>query len=191
MKAIIGLGNPGCEYEGTRHNVGFELVDLLSQSRQIPLSQKGFRAVYGRGNIEGETLLLVKPQTFMNLSGETVGQIVEKEGIAPADILVICDDIHLEVGRLRLRGQGSSGGQNGLKSVAAHLATQAFPRLRIGVGEPPPSQQVEWVLGRFNRTDRQTIDEALITGIGAVEVWLTQGLQAAMNRFNIAPAPPV
>lgn len=189
MKAIIGLGNPGKEYDGTRHNVGFELVDLLSRAHSISLGQKGYRALYGRGNIAGETVLLVKPQTFMNLSGETVGQILQKESLAVSDLLIVCDDIHLDVGRIRLRGQGSSGGQNGLKSVASHLGTQDFARLRIGVGEPPPGLQVEWVLGRFTRADQTVVDETLITCAGAAEVWLAQGLETAMNRFNTANPP--
>jgi PTH1 family peptidyl-tRNA hydrolase len=157
---------------------------------------KGVRALIGRGRIGEEPVLLVKPLTYMNVSGEAVlalanRELVEKvEGqpdrLAVENILVICDDIHLPVGKIRLRAQGSSGGQNGLKSVASQLATQNFARLRIGVGEPPPDSQIEWVLGRFGRADRLVIDETLITAMGAAEVWAAHGIERAMNRFNSA-----
>jgi PTH1 family peptidyl-tRNA hydrolase len=196
MKLIVGLGNPGAEYDGTRHNVGFDLIDRLASANGIKVDEriKGVRALIGRGRVAGEPVLLVKPLTFMNLSGEAVGALAARElvetgedgaqRIALENILVICDDIHLPVGRIRLRSQGSSGGQNGLKSIATHLATQEFARLRIGVGEPPPGMQVEWVLGRFSRADRALVEDTLIQTIGAAEVWVTHGIQTAMNRFN-------
>jgi PTH1 family peptidyl-tRNA hydrolase len=187
MKLIVGLGNLGREYEGTRHNVGFELIDSLAARHSVKLDQRAARALFGRGNIAGEPVLLVKPQTFMNLSGEAVSALLAREDATPADLLVICDDIHLPVGKLRLRGKGSSGGQNGLKSIAAHLATQEWARLRIGVGEPPPGLQVEWVLGRFARPDRALVDDALILGLGAVELWLTSGIDIAISRVNADP----
>lgn len=184
LTAIVGLGNPGREYEGTRHNIGFELVDRLASTHRIALTNRVFRALTGRGVIAQHNVVLVKPQTFMNLSGETVGQLVAREELPPSRLLVVCDDIHLPVGKIRFRSQGSSGGQNGLKSIAAHLGSQEWPRLRIGVGEPPPGQQVDWVLGCFSKTDRALMDETLIEAIGAVEVWITQGIEAAMTRFN-------
>ncbi|MBC7807622.1 MAG: aminoacyl-tRNA hydrolase [Akkermansiaceae bacterium] len=198
MKLIVGLGNPGADYEGTRHNVGFELVDRLASAHGITLDEriKGVRALVGRGRIAEEPVLLVKPLTYMNVSGEAVlalakRELVEKgeentERLAVENILVICDDIHLPVGKVRLRAQGSSGGQNGLKSVASQLATQNFARVRIGVGEPPPDSQIEWVLGRFGRADRLVIDDVLIIAMGAVEVWTAHGIERAMNRFNSA-----
>jgi PTH1 family peptidyl-tRNA hydrolase len=184
MKVIVGLGNPGAEYAGTRHNVGFELVDLLASAHGIKVDYRQHKAVTGRGTIAGESVLLVKPLTFMNNSGEAVSLIKQREELTPTDFLIITDDIHLPVGRLRLRAQGSSGGQNGLKSIASYLGTQEFHRLRIGVGEPPPGLQIDWVLGRFNRADREIVDETLIVAMGAVEIWLQDGMETAMNRFN-------
>lgn len=198
MKLIVGLGNPGADYEGTRHNVGFELVDRLASAHGIKVDEriKGVRALVGRGRIGEEPVILVKPLTYMNVSGEAVlalakRELIEKneenvERLAVENIIVICDDIHLPVGKIRLRAQGSSGGQNGLKSVASQLATQNFARVRIGVGEPPPDSQIEWVLGRFNRSDRVIIDDILITAMGAVEIWVAHGIERAMNRFNSA-----
>ncbi len=196
MKLIVGLGNPGAEYDGTRHNIGFELIDRLASAHKIKVDEriKGVRALVGRGHLGEEAVLLVKPLTYMNVSGEAVLALarrelsarIENDGerLAVENIIVVCDDIHLPVGKIRLRSQGSSGGQNGLKSVASQLATQNFARLRIGVGEPPADQQIEWVLGRFGRIDRQIIDETLITAMGAVEVWAASGIERAMNRFN-------
>jgi len=202
MKLVIGLGNPGADYDGTRHNIGFELVDRLASAHGIKVDEriKGIRALVGRGRIGTEPVLLVKPLTFMNVSGEAVLALARRELVVPPEtegdterlrienVLVICDDIHLPVGKLRVRPQGSSGGQNGLKSVAAQLGTQAFARLRIGVGEPPPNSQIEWVLGRFGRADRAVVDDALLSAMGAVEVWIADGIERAMNRFNVSGA---
>ncbi len=188
MKFIVGLGNIGKEYDGTRHNIGFEVIDALASAHKIKLDTKRDRAVGGRGVIAGEPVYLAKPQTFMNLSGESVAALLRREGATPGDLFVICDDIHLPVGKIRLRAQGSSGGQNGLKNIATHLATQEWARLRIGVGEPPPGLQVDWVLSRFGRADRVIIDDTLIIAMGATEIWLRDGIETAMNRFN---APPV
>ncbi|GAB4466328.1 MAG: aminoacyl-tRNA hydrolase [Armatimonadaceae bacterium] len=184
LKAIVGLGNPGPAYAGTRHNVGFDLIDLLAKAHQIPVERKEYRSLVGRGKIGAYPVLLVKPQTFMNSSGEAVGAVRRGESLTPTDFLILTDDIHLPVGRIRLRAQGSSGGQNGVKSIVAHLGTQEFHRLRIGVGEPPPGLQIDWVLGKFSRSDRTVVDETLIVAMGAVEVWLRDGIETAMNRFN-------
>ncbi len=186
VKLIIGLGNPGKEYAGTRHNIGFNLIDTLASAHKIKVDQRipGVRALVGRGVIADQSVLLVKPQTFMNLSGEAVAPLMRREAVALADILVLSDDIHLPVGKLRLRSKGSAGGQNGLKNIAATLATQEWARMRLGVGEPPSGLQIEWVLGRFSKSDQKLADEMLILGMGAVEVWLTDGIETAMNRFN-------
>lgn len=184
MKLIVGLGNPGKEYVGTRHNIGWELVDALASANKITVDQKRDRALVGRGTIAGETVLLAKPQTFMNDSGVSVAALLRREVAPVSDLLVLVDDTHLPPGRLRFRAQGSSGGHNGLKSIASHLATQEWARLRIGVGEAPPGLQVDWVLGRYNKADRKLMDDVLITAMGAVEVWLREGVQAAMNRYN-------
>lgn len=188
MKLVVGLGNPGTPYAGTRHNVGFDLVDRLASAHGIALRTRRANARVGRGTIAGADVLLAKPLTFMNLSGSAVSALARQEEIAPADILVVTDDIHLPVGRLRLRARGSSGGQNGVKSVIESLGTDAFPRLRIGVGAPPPGLQIDWVLSRFSKPDRTVVDGALIDAMGAVEVWLAEGIEAAMNRFNAAPS---
>ncbi len=188
MKMIVGLGNPGKEYAGTRHNVGFDLVDALGAAHKIRVEQRVAKAVVGRGTIGGETVLLVKPQTFMNNSGEAVSSLLRREQIGVENLLVTTDDVHLPIGRLRLRARGSSGGHNGLKSIAAHLATQDWARLRLGVGEPPPGLQIDWVLGRFSPAERKQVDDLLIQAMGAAELWLTQGIEAAMNRFNSASA---
>jgi PTH1 family peptidyl-tRNA hydrolase len=186
MKLIIGLGNPGKEYAGTRHNIGFDLIDTLASAHRIKVDQRpaGVRALVGRGFIAGQPVMLVKPQTFMNLSGDAVGPLLRRENVGLEDFIVLTDDIHLPVGKLRLRAKGSSGGQNGLKSIAATLATQEWARMRLGVGEPPPGLQIDWVLGRFSKSDQKLANEMLILAMGAVEVWLTEGIEAAMNRFN-------
>lgn len=184
MKVVVGLGNPGKEYEGTRHNVGFELIDALAAAHGVKLDNRRDRARTARISIGETTVLLVRPLTFMNLSGESVAAILAKENVAPADLLVICDDIHLPVGRLRMRARGSSGGQNGLKNIAARLESEDWARLRLGVGAPPPGLQVQWVLSRYHAADRKIIDDVLIAGMGAVELWVKEGAEAAMNRVN-------
>lgn len=184
MKLIVGLGNPGREYVGTRHNVGFALIDALASAHGIAVDQRLARARVGRGSIAGEPVLLAKPQTFMNLSGEAVAALARRERVSLEDLLVVVDDVHLAPGRLRLRARGSSGGHNGLKSIAGALATQEWARLRLGVGEAPPGNQIDWVLSRFSPAERKIIDEMLIAALGAVEVWLTEGIETAMNRFN-------
>lgn len=186
MKLIVGLGNPGPTYEKTRHNIGFELVDALAKAHGLSLTNRRDKAVTARGTVLGQSVMLVKPQTYMNLSGDAVGTIARKEGIERADILVVCDDINLPSGRMRLRASGSSGGQNGLKDLIAKLGGDDFPRLRLGVGAPPAagSEQIDWVLSRFSAADRKTIDEVLIAAMGCAELWLTEGVEAAANRFN-------
>lgn len=186
MKLIVGLGNPGTTYSKTRHNIGFELVDALAKAHGIALTNRRDKAVTGRGTIAGQAVMLVKPQTYMNLSGDAVSAIARKEGIERGDILVICDDINLPPGRMRLRSSGSSGGQNGLKDLIAKLEGEDFPRLRIGVGAPSASggEQINWVLSPFGPADRKLMDEVLIAAMGAVELWLSEGALAVANRFN-------
>ena len=189
MKLIVGLGNPGKDYDKTRHNIGWDLLDALASAHAIKIDKREHKALTGKGSIAHVPVLLVKPQTFMNLSGEAVGALMRYYDIAASDLLVLSDDIHLPVGKLRIRARGSSGGQNGLKSVAAHLGSQEWARLRLGVGEPPPGLQIDWVLGRFSTTDRKIVDDMLISAMGAAELWLTQGTEAAMARFNAPDAP--
>ncbi|MCX6368086.1 MAG: aminoacyl-tRNA hydrolase [Armatimonadetes bacterium] len=186
MKLIVGLGNPGTTYAKTRHNIGFELVDALAKAHGIALTNRRDKAVTGRGTIAGQAVMLVKPQTYMNLSGDAVSAIAAKENIERGAILVICDDINLPPGRMRLRSSGSAGGQNGLKDLIAKLEGEDFPRLRIGVGAPPASgsEQISWVLSKFGPADRKLMDEVLIAAMGAAELWLGEGTLAAANRFN-------
>ena len=191
---VVGLGNPGREYAGTRHNVGFDLVDLLAKAHGFKIEQRIGRAKVGRGHIGGMPVLLVKPQTFMNLSGEAVSALMRRERVPLSHLLVISDDVHLPIGKIRLRAKGSSGGQGGLKNIEARLNSQEWARLRIGVGEPPPGLRIDWVLSRFTPAERKAVEETLITAMGAVEVWLAEGIEAAMNRFNgeapVAKAAP-
>jgi peptidyl-tRNA hydrolase, PTH1 family len=183
-KLIVGLGNPGAQYHQTRHNVGFDLIDALASAHKISVTKRDSRALVGEGKIGEMPVLLVKPQTFMNASGEAVAALAKKHEIGLEDILILVDDINIETGKIRLRMKGSSGGQNGLKSIAYHLDTEEWARLRIGVDKPPAGLQVDWVLSRFSPSDRQFIEDTLITAMGAVEVWVNEGILTAMNRFN-------
>lgn len=181
---IVGLGNPGKEYQETRHNVGFRVVELLAQRHGIELRRQRHQAVFGEGRIAGVSVLLAKPLTYMNLSGAAVAALARYHNVTPADILVICDDVALPVGRLRLRGQGSAGGHNGLRSIIDALGTTRFPRLRIGVGAPDGRPLVDHVLGRFDRAEAEAIAVTLAEAADAVETFLRDGLEAAMNRYN-------
>ena len=184
VKLIIGLGNPGKEYEGTRHNVGWEAIDLLANRHHIFVKARRNRAIVGEGTISGEKVVLARPLTFMNLSGEAVAGLARRYRINPEDITVICDDVNLDLGRLRIRASGSAGGHNGLKSIIHSLGTQDFARVRMGVGSPRHDDMVKHVLSKFNRAERsiakQTTDEAA----DAVEAILSEGIEPAMNRFN-------
>ena len=188
-KLVVGLGNPGSKYEATRHNIGFEAVDRLARGGAgAPFSRK-FEGLLAEVEIDFRRALLLKPETFMNLSGRSVRQAMQFYKLDPADLLVICDDLALPLGKLRLRGGGSDGGQKGLRDIAAHLGTTDFARLRIGIGDRGPIDAADYVLSRFRPAERATIDDALIAATQAVAVWITQGLDAAMNRFN-GPTDP-
>ncbi len=185
MKLIVGLGNPGREYEGSRHNIGFETLDLLAERNQIQVRHRLHRALYGRGWVKGVECLLAKPQTFMNASGEAVVRLLFYYRIQPSKLLVICDDLALDLGRIRLRRKGSDGGHKGLASIISHLHTSEFARLRIGIGQPPPELgAVDYVLGRFTSQERPIADEAVARAADAVEVMLQDGIESAMNQFN-------
>lgn len=190
MKAIIGLGNPGAKYAGTRHNIGFDTVTALADKYNIKLKDRKFNGLVGEGFIEGEKVMLVHPQTFMNLSGECVGLITGFYKLEPEDVIVICDDINLDTGRLRIRAKGSAGGHNGLKNIIAHLGTEAFPRIRIGVGEKTEGWDLaDYVLARFSKDDEPKMREAIQNAVGAVETWISDDIGTAMNRYNINPNP--
>ncbi len=185
MFLIAGLGNPTKKYEGTRHNTGFCVIDRIAKDYHISVETKKYQALCGRGLIGGQSVLLLKPQTYMNLSGESVRAAADFYRIPPEEILVIFDDVSLDVGQLRIRKKGSAGGHNGIKSIIAHLGSQDFPRIKVGVGEKPEGWDlVDYVLGRFDSGDRAKMDEAYAQASAAVGVILTEGLDAAMNRFN-------
>jgi PTH1 family peptidyl-tRNA hydrolase len=184
MKLVVGLGNPGSKYEGTRHNIGFEVVDRLAAGGPGATFARKFDGLLAEAEIDYHRVLLLKPQTFMNLSGRSVGQAVRFYKLDPADLLVVCDDLSLPLGKLRLRGGGSDGGQKGLRDITAALGTDAFCRLRLGIGDRGTVDASDFVLNRFRSSERPVIDDALILASQAVAVWVTQGLAAAMNRFN-------
>ena len=190
MKVIVGLGNPGTKYAGTRHNIGFDTVTALADKYSIKLKDKKFNGLIGEGFIEGEKVMLVQPQTYMNLSGECVGMIAGFYKLDAEDIIVICDDINLDTGRLRIRAKGSAGGHNGLKNIIAHLGTEAFPRIRIGVGEKTEGWDLaDYVLARFSGEDEATMRKAIKNAVGAIETWISYDIGKSMNLYNVNPNP--
>lgn len=185
MFMIAGLGNPTKAYEGTRHNVGFRVIDKIAQDYNIAVDTKKHRALCGKGVIEGQKVILLKPLTYMNLSGESIREAADYYKIAPEDILVIFDDISLDVGQLRIRKKGSAGGHNGIKSIIAHLGTTEFPRIKVGVGEKPKGWDLaDYVLGKFSGEDAKLIGEAAADASDAVKLMLTKDIDAAMNKYN-------
>ena len=186
MFVIVGLGNPTAQYEGTRHNAGFDVIDVLAEKYNISVDARKCRAFCGKGVIAGQKVLLVKPQTYMNLSGESVGGIVNYYKIDPeSDLLVIYDDISLDVGQLRIRKKGSAGGHNGIKSIIAHLGTTVFPRIKVGVGEKPKNYDLAgYVLGHFSKQERELMEEGYEHASDAVEQIVQGEIEAAMNVFN-------
>lgn len=192
MHCIIGLGNPGPEYAETRHNVGFRVVDLLAERHSIRLRRRRLRSEVGQGQIAGQKVLLVKPQTFMNNSGEAVVKVSDYFDLEPQDLLIVYDDLDLELGTLRLRAAGSPGTHKGMRSIVEHLGSQEFPRLRLGIGPLPPSADArEFVLSRFKPAQVPITDEMVTRAAEAVEYYLSEGMAAAMNEFNApAESPP-
>ncbi len=187
MRLIVGLGNPGAEYEGTRHNLGFMLVDRLAQAAKREVKRTECRALVGRAELEGELVELVKPQTYMNLSGESVACLARKrEGFRPAqDLIVISDDLALPFGAIRLRARGSSGGHNGLKSIIAQLKTEEFVRLRVGIQpEHPLADTKNYVLERFSQAARVEVEQALERSADALRAVIRDGIDKAMATHN-------
>ncbi len=185
MIIIAGLGNPGKEYEGTRHNVGFDTLDVLADKYGISISGFEHHSLVGKGNIKGNKVLLMKPQTYMNLSGVAVRAVLDyyKEDID--SLIIIYDDIALPVGKLRVRGKGSAGGHNGIKSLINELGTQEFNRVRVGVGEKPPRWDLaDWVLGRYSSDDKEIMKESFKRAVSAIECIVETGIGSAMNKFN-------
>ena len=186
MFLIVGLGNPGKQYENTRHNVGFDAIDALIDEYRIPSAGTQHKAMYGKGVINGQKVILAKPLTYMNLSGEAVRALVDYYKIDPEEeLLVIYDDISLEPGNIRIRKKGSAGGHNGIKSIIAHLGTQNFQRVKVGVGEKPKNWDLaDHVLGKFSNEDRGLVDDALERVIKATAMIVTGDIDGAMNEYN-------
>ena len=186
MFIIAGLGNPGREYENTRHNIGFDTIDAIADKYHIQVAELKHKAKIGKGYIGGDKVILAKPLTFMNLSGESVRAIIDYYKVdVETELVVISDDISLLPGQLRIRKRGSAGGHNGLKNIIQHVGGDNFQRIRMGVGEKPKEYDlVDWVLGHFNKEDRKAVDEAIQKAVQAVEIILTDGADAAMNEFN-------
>lgn len=185
MFIVAGLGNPTKEYEKTRHNVGFEVIDVLADKLGTSVEEKKFKGYYGRGIIGGEKVILLKPQTFMNLSGESVRAAADFYKIDTDHIIIVYDDISLDVGQLRIRTKGSAGGHNGIKNIIAHLGTQEFPRIKVGVGDKPKKMDLaDYVLSRFSGEERNIMGDAFEEAARAVEMIITEGPDKAMNQFN-------
>ena len=186
MYLIAGLGNPTSQYDHTRHNVGFDAVTYLADRYHISMNTKKFQGICGSGYIEGQKVLLLMPQTYMNLSGQSVSEAAAFYKLDPAaEVIVIYDDIALEPGNIRVRKKGSAGGHNGIKNIIAHLGTQEFQRIRIGVGEKPKEYDLaDYVLGRFSAEDRRVMETAFKDAAQAAQVLIEEGPDAAMNAFN-------
>ncbi|WP_373108762.1 aminoacyl-tRNA hydrolase [Lachnoclostridium sp. Marseille-P6806] len=185
MYLIAGLGNPTKEYDKTRHNVGFSVIDVLADRYRIDISEKKHKALCGRGVIEGQKVLLLKPQTFMNLSGESIRAAADYYKIEPEEMIVIYDDISLDPGQLRIRLKGSAGGHNGIKNIIANLGTQDFPRIKVGVGAKPPRMDLaDYVLSRFGAGEQKLMEEAFGEAAEATVMMMTDGAERAMNHFN-------
>ncbi|HAX52427.1 aminoacyl-tRNA hydrolase [Muricomes intestini] len=186
MYIIAGLGNPDRQYEGTRHNVGFEVIDTIADKYNIDMDTKKHRAFIGKGMIGREKVILAKPQTYMNLSGESIISLVQYYKIDPEqELIVIYDDISLDVGAVRIRAKGSAGGHNGIKNIIAHLGGQVFPRIKLGVGEKPSRYDLaDYVLGHFTKAERELVEEGCKSAVHAVEMITAGDMQAAMNEYN-------
>ncbi|MGH9313358.1 MAG: aminoacyl-tRNA hydrolase [Vicinamibacterales bacterium] len=182
MKLIAGLGNPGPRYKGTRHNVGFEIVDEVARRQGLTFESSPSEAVVAKWRAGGA--LLVKPLSFMNLSGQAVGELARYFEVEPSDVLIIVDEVHLPLGRLRARARGSAGGHNGLKSIEAHLGSDQYPRLRVGVGRGDGRGLADHVLARFEPDERGVIGDTIVKAADAVETFLAEGIDVVMNRYN-------
>lgn len=183
MFLIVGLGNPGKEYEHTRHNVGFDVIDVIAKNYNIEINKSKFKGMYGIGKINEEKVLLLKPYTYMNLSGESVREAMDFYKINKEEIVVLYDDISLDVGRIRIRKKGSAGGHNGIKNIIAHLGSDTFTRIKIGVGQSL-GDLVSHVLGRFTKEDRKLVEKTFDVATKAVEIIVESEVDEAMNKYN-------
>lgn len=190
MYVIAGLGNPGKKYENTRHNMGFITVDQLAEKHDIKVDKLKFKALVGEGRIAGQKVLLVKPQTYMNLSGESIREVMHFYKLEPENLIVIYDDIDIELGTLRIRKFGSAGTHNGMKSVVYQLQSDRFPRIRIGIGNQKKGDLVDFVIGGFSKEEVPVLEETVTKAVGAIECMLESDVDIAMNRFNTKKAKP-
>lgn len=188
MKLVVGLGNPGNNYRITRHNIGFTVADTLSGYNRINLNQSKFKAVIGRGKIGGEDVIVAKPQTYMNRSGEAVSSLLFFYKLMPSDCIVICDDMELPPGKIRVRDKGGHGGHNGLRSIIDLIGSQEFIRVRVGIGRPQTlksSDPISHVLGSFSKDEKPLIENAIERAYKAIETIIVEGAETAMNKFNV------
>ncbi len=187
MYLITGLGNPGRQYEMTRHNIGFHTIDYIAEQKNVKVNKLKHKALYGETEIGGEKAYLIKPQTYMNLSGESIIEFAKFYKVPPENIIVISDDISLDTGRIRVRKKGSAGGHNGLKSIIYQLGSDNFPRVKMGVGSPKHEDYdlADFVLGRFTKDEIPVMEEAIIKASKAVEEIIRNGAEAAMNKYNM------
>ena len=186
MYLIAGLGNPGREYDMTRHNIGFEVIDYIADKQKIKIKKLKFKGLYQKSEIEGEDVILLKPQTYMNLSGESIRDFAAFFKIPPEKVIVISDDIYLDEGRIRIRKGGSAGGHNGLKSIIYQLNSDGFIRIRVGVGKKQEESQelADFVLSRFTKSQIPVLEKAIINASDAVSEIIKNGIESAMNKFN-------
>ena len=186
MYIIVGLGNPDRQYQNTRHNIGFDVIDVIAAKNHITVGERKHKALIGKGFVGGQKVVLVKPQTYMNLSGESVREVIDFYKVdEKSELIVISDDISLDVGQIRIRKKGSAGGHNGLKNIILHLRQDEFKRVKMGVGEKPAGfDLVDYVLGHFPKEEREIMDESAGRAAEAIEVMITDGADAAMNLYN-------
>lgn len=186
MYIIVGLGNPTSQYEGTRHNVGFDVIDVIAEKYNISMDIRKHKAFCGKGIIAGQKVILAKPQTYMNLSGESVRSLVDYFKVdEEQELIVIYDDISLDVGQLRIRKKGSAGGHNGIKNIIAHLGHSIFPRIKVGVGEKPKQYDLaDYVLGHFSKEEREVVEEGYCKAVNAIELMVNGEIETAMNDYN-------
>ncbi len=188
MYIIVGLGNPDRQYQNTRHNIGFDVIDVIADKNNINVKERKHKALIGKGLVGGQKAVLVKPQTYMNLSGESVREVIDfYKADEKSELIVISDDISLDVGQIRIRKKGSAGGHNGLKNIILHLGHDEFQRVKMGVGQKPEGYDlVDYVLGHFPKEEREIMDESAKRAADAIEVMIAEGADAAMNLYNSA-----
>lgn len=184
MKLIVGLGNPGKEYENTKHNVGFKCLDIVCEKLNITIDKTKFKSKYYQGIINNEKVIIIKPQTFMNLSGEAVIEFINYFDIDLENIIIIYDDMDTPIGKFRIRAKGSSGGQNGIKNIIAHTKDPNLARIRIGIGRPNPGENVNYVLSKFSKTEQELVDEVLNQAANAVIDFITTDVERLMSKYN-------